>query len=355
MRLLLSSFLIFLFILASTSVLAQDKTGLKTSIAVDLVGEFNADKESNAADKFSPRSIDVMFYAPIDHLFDGVLSVAAHDEGGESVAELHEAFIGSSRVIPGLNFKLGQYFLGVGRLNRYHRHEWPFISAPMVHEKFFGEEGVIDSGLELSYLAPLPFYFDITVGATNGFVYGHSHNEGEKPKTPTYYTHLKFFESWGVWDVQPGISFLRRVSAEGLDMSLTGVDLTAKVKEGKTLKYLVQSEVWQRKTKTDEQSNEEIMTGMYVYPQYGFGDGVELGMRIDYFTVNTLKDASGKSVDNSDTAIVPTLTCRPSEFSSWRLSFKNQVYKVAEESPVENKIIELQATFMLGAHPSHAF
>ena len=125
--------------------------------------------------------------APIDQTFNGVLSFAAHREEGETVAEVHEAYLSTSNLIPRSTIRVGQFFLGVGRLNRFHRHEWSVIFAPHVQENFFGEEGALDSGVEYSWLAPLPFYLETTVGLTNGFTYGHAHNEGEKPRKPTHY------------------------------------------------------------------------------------------------------------------------------------------------------------------------
>lgn len=344
-----------IYFLVTTSAFAQDSTGLKTSVSVDIAGEFSADKESDAKDKIGPRSVDVIFYAPVDHIFDGVLALAAHDEAGVSMFELHEAYIGSSKIIPNLSFKLGQYFLGIGRLNHYHRHEWPFITAPEVHARFFGDEGVNDSGLEISYLVPLPFYLDITIGATNGFVYGHAHDEGTKPITPMYYSHIKFFESIGELDIQPGITLLKRHSSLGQKMSLYGFDLTGKVKKGKTLVFLWQSELWQRILEFEGSTKQEISTGFYMYPQMGLTNGLEFGVRVDYLTVNTLKDATGNSVDNSEAALVPTLSFRPSEFSLLRASYKQKRSQTDGEDNVDSKTFEFQATYNLGAHPSHAF
>src|SRR5690606_7614345 len=71
-----------------------------------------------------------------------------------------------------------------------HRHDWPFISAPKVHSEFFDQEGVADSGLEYSVLLPTPFFLDLTLGATNGWTYGHAHTEGTKPRQPNQYVRL---------------------------------------------------------------------------------------------------------------------------------------------------------------------
>jgi len=342
------------FFFSAHQVQAQDRTGMKTSVAVDLVGEFAGNPDSEAVDQFVPRSIDLMFYAPIDHLFDGTLSVAAHQEDGAALVELHESYVGSDKLIPGLKFRLGQFFLGIGRLNRFHQHEWPFISTPIVQSRFFDDEGLIDSGLEVSYLLPLPFYLDLTLGATNGFVYGHAHDAGEKPKAPTHYLHLLSFLEFDAIDFQPGLSMLNRNAADGSKMKLVGMDLTGKIRSGKVLRFLWQSEVWQRSF-TPLDGKEEISTGAYAFPQYGFDSGAEFGIRFDYLTVNTKKDATGSKVGNSETAIVPTLGYRPSEFSTWRMAYRIEKIESDDTDTIDNQVLEFQATYILGAHPAHDF
>jgi hypothetical protein len=332
---------------------AGDGTGLKTSVAVDLVGDANAKSDSGASDKLAPREVEFAVYAPIDHLFDGLMSLAAHNEGGASFFEIHEAFIGSDRLIPGSRFRIGKYFLGIGRLNRIHRHDWPFISAPIVHEKFFGAEGALDSGLEYSVLAPLPFYLDVTVGVSNGFTYGHSHTAGEKPIKPTHYARVATFASIGDLDMQPAINFLDRQAGNGEDMRLIGIDYTAKIKSRDIQKVFFQSEVWQR-TLQPKNADSETTIGYYVYPQYGFESHVLFGVRYDYLSVTSLKDASGNNIVNSESGFVPTLTYKPSEFSTFRLAYDIFENKQANETKKIQKI-EVQGTYILGAHPAHDF
>ena len=124
-----------------SSLARADSGGVQTSISVDIVGNAFARKEDPAT-KLAVREAEVFFYAPIDPIFDGVLGIAAHQEGGVALFEIHEATIGSTKLVPWSRFRVGQFFLGVGKLNSTHRHDWPFTSAPRVHQEFFGEEGV---------------------------------------------------------------------------------------------------------------------------------------------------------------------------------------------------------------------
>ncbi|HYX36988.1 MAG TPA: hypothetical protein VE954_28135 [Oligoflexus sp.] len=339
----------------SSPVWAQDPSGLKISASVDLVGSYKADQKSTAEDKFAPREAEIILTAPIDATFDGMLSFAAHQEEGEAVSELHEAYIRSSRLIPRSNIRAGQFFLGLGRLNRLHRHEWPIIVAPKVHEAFFGEEGALDSGIEYSYLAPLPFFLETTLGVTNGFTYGHAHDEGEKPKKPTHYARIAtYFDLPAQGGAQIALNYLSRTDAESTTTTLTGLDFTAKWREAGVLQYLVQSEIWHRTLTPDGGTSEETL-GAYVLPQYAFDAQLSLGILIDYLSVLSLKDAAGNTVDNSILGVVPTLTYKASEFSTLRVAYNHSQTQREDQADSTEKRLELQATFIMGAHPAHDF
>lgn len=336
-------------------VFADDGTGLKTTASVDMVGAFKADKESAATDRFDIREAEFMLYAPTDHLFDGLMSAAAHREGGVSIFEVHEAVISTTKLIPRSRLRFGQFFLGVGHLNRLHRHEWPFIFAPKVQHEFFGAEGALDSGGEYSFLTPLPFFLELTAGVTNGWTYGHSHNEGEKPRKPTHYGRVTTYIGLpGEGGAQTGLNYLSRTSAEDDKMTLLGVDVTAKWRSAGILNFLVQSEAWQR-VKKPLTGEEERSVGAYLFPQYALTSQVQAGILLDYYTVSTLKDITGAKIANSENRLVPTLTYKASEFSTLRVAYDWSIAKQDNQADRKNQVIETQATFMIGAHPAHDF
>ncbi len=339
---------------------ASDGGGLQTAIAVDAVGAFKADKDSAARDSFDIREAELTFYAPIDHIFDGKLSLAAHRESGVSLFEVHEATIGSSKLIPHSSFRIGQYFLGIGRLNRFHRHDWLFISAPKVYQEFFGNnglntEGVLDSGAEYSFLVPSSLFINITAGVTNGWVYGHAHDEGDKPKQPTHYVRVStFLEPSDDIGVALGANYLSRKSADGTEMTLYGIDGISKWSAGSYNMFLIQGEAWQRQQQL-EQGSKDVAMGSYLFPQYGFSKNLSVGCRFDYYTVTSLKDATGRKVHNADYAVVLTLTYKTSEFMTFKLDYNHETSTQAGQDDKTNRIIEFQTTFILGAHPAHDF
>ena len=138
----------------STIAAAQSVQNVNVSGTVDAIAPFSLD--STADNKLAIRSAEVLLYGPIDHVFDGMLNLAAHDEGGEYQAELHEAFFGCLQTDSALALSRGQVFLNVGRLNGFHQHDWPFATAPRMQRDFFSPaedtvhaEGASDTGVRV--------------------------------------------------------------------------------------------------------------------------------------------------------------------------------------------------------------
>ncbi len=341
-----------------------DSSGLKVSGSVDVVGSFKGNQFSTAPDRLDVREAELMLYGPIDHLFDGQLTLAAHPELGASVFEIHEAYVASSRLLPRTKFRIGQYFLGLGRLNHFHRHEWPFVSAPMIHAKLFGDEGVIDTGGEVAWIAPLPFYMDVTAGIANGWVFGHTHDAGAKPRQPTHYTRLGSYSDLPFdGGIQWGSTLLRRMDAWGGSTMIFGIDATAKWREGTYLKWLVQSEYWHRTQRIKQMDSdlgpEEALQGTYVLVQHGVSQVWDVGLRGDWYGIPTMRDAFGSSLRYNEYGMTPTLTWHPSEFSIWRVAGTYQVTRTESATDAWRDRprlgFEVQTTFNFGAHPAHEF
>ncbi len=347
--------ILFLLILLNVTILGQDNSlgGMKFGVNVDLV--HSSDLEENEH-LFKPREVELFFYGPVNHLFDASISVAAHNEGGEFQFELHEAWISSSSLVKNFDLKLGQYFLNIGRMNKVHRHEWPFISAPRFYEEMFGEEGVSDSGLEVNYRFPGSLNFSLLAGLASGRTFGHSHSEGEQPDLPTNYLRFGyFFEAFDWNGFELGVNYLNRINSEGDQTLFFGMDFVGKKKTGPTLKHLIQSEVWSRTSSFNVGGDDRHELGCYVYYQYGFTNEWALGARLDYFTDLSRKDFFGNTQKYYDLRAILSMTFQPSEFLRFKLDYSNGIEILDSTKLQQTNKIELQVTFNLGAHPSHDF
>lgn len=346
---------------------------LGVSAAVDLLHPASFDNDSE--NRFIVRDAEISLFGSIDHLFDGVLTFTGHSEKEGFHFEIHEAYVGSSKLIPRSRFRLGKFLLGVGRLNQFHRHDWPFITAPKVQRDFFNfgnspydAESAIDTGVEYSVLIPLPFYFDLTVGVTNGYEFGHSHAEAhehdhdhehdhptsKRPQSPLYYVrpafYLDFDDGAGLL---VGLNYLNRKDHSGIEMALTGVDATYKIRDGRRLKWLLQSEVWHRALHQTTEGDVSTL-GAYFYPQYGWSENTLFGVRFDAYSQLTYA-VEGEKKKNLDYAIVPTFTYKPSEFSRLRLAYTHDVNTTEGDADRNDRRIEFQFVYFLGAHPAHDF
>ncbi|MEN9809890.1 MAG: hypothetical protein RLZZ488_1457 [Pseudomonadota bacterium] len=338
------------------SAAASESDGLKTFVAIDVVGEaFRRDKQPKVQEALI-RGAELHLSAAIDPLFDGTLGIAAHPEDGVSIFELHEALISSSKLIPLTDVRLGQGFLAIGKLNRTHQHDWPFISVPLVHSTFFDSEGINDLLIDSTFNVPVGIPLSLTLGLAKGWNYGHAHSEGQRPKVPTHYARAQFFTEMPMnGGLQVGFNYLGRTDHDSESMRLLGLDFTTKWREGRTLVFFTQGEFWFRRL-APRNSAVENSLGFYLFPQTHLGYSTDLGVRFDSFTVLSLKDVSGTPLTNYRSAVIPTLTFRPSEFSTFRVAYG---WDFATDQPngtnVVNSKADVQVTYILGAHPAHEF
>jgi len=113
---------------------------------------------------FNMRHLELMFKADIDPYFRGWAIVGVEEDG----AELEEAVAMATALPWGLQLKLGKFFSDYSRLNAQHAHEWNFTDAPLVQHILLGDHGLNEKGVQLSWMAPTPFYLMLGVEALQG-------------------------------------------------------------------------------------------------------------------------------------------------------------------------------------------
>ncbi len=334
---------------------AQTAGGLQTAVSIDTLGRLGSPYEGNA-EKIEVREAEVLFFAPTDSVWDGMLNLAAHQEGGQSFFEIHEAYLTSSRWIPRSRLRIGQYFLGIGRLNSFHRHDWPFVSAPRVQREFFDSEGINDTGIEWSTLLPTHQFWELTAGVTSGWTFGHSHTVGARPQIPTVYAKITGYSDIGEnGGSQYGLNWLMREDSEQIQTQLLGIDFTGKWREGRTLTWLIQGELWTRNINYSSAAASEWSLGSYLYVQYATDPQWHYGLRLESIGNLSLKSATGERLPNTDFAAIPTFTFRNSEFSLFRAAYTLGFDRDPGEPFDLRQSLELQVTFNMGAHPAHDF
>jgi len=105
--------------------------------------------------------------ANIDPQFRGVATFALDPAGGVSV---ENAFVQTTTLGSGFNFKFGRYFSGLGYLNEQHAHAWDFVDQPLVYRTLWDNQ-LGEDGVQLKWLAPTDTFIELgaELGRGRGF------------------------------------------------------------------------------------------------------------------------------------------------------------------------------------------
>lgn len=348
---------LFAFICAIQPATASLTSDLNATAALDLSLPLLNERGTDEGFQVIPRSAELMFHGPVDHLFDGMVSFGGHTEEGEFFFELHEGYVSSSKLFEGSQFKLGKFFLGLGRLNQVHQHDWPFADVPVSHEEFFADEGVSDTGVEYSYLLPTDHFVQLTAGLTSSYCYGHCHDAGNKPNRPLVYIHpTTYFEISDESGLQLGLSYLNREDESSVQTQLFGFDVVLKKRTGKLLRWLVQAEAYFEDTQSPVEDSTGQKIGGYLYAQHGINNEHFVGLRFDAFSDLDQKFLTNNNVQkNLIAGLTSVYTWKPSEFASVRFSAGLHNYFRQSEKTVQDVVSNLQFVYILGSHPAHDF
>lgn len=346
-------------------------------------------------DGMGVREFEFSANSQIDQTWEGQLTLAYHKElyDDESETDVHEAFIFSPKVFDRATVKLGKFFLGFGRLNRFHRHDWIFTEAPIYHKSFFGNEGVSDTGAEYTALGNSDSLWKVTLGLVSGkeFVHshahsedgedeegeeegeesGHSHSEGQ-PYTPTGYMRISTFnEITPSEGYETGINFITRNDAEGTRFHYAGLDFIYKERVAQYVNHLFQAEAWSRTSYAKGENDGVEDLGAYFYYEKGLDRHHSLGFRYDFFKPGEAneheeeeeedheheghREIAGLHVLGNYNSYTAVYTYRNSEFMRTRFSIEHTTgIEIAEEESSVTKGL-LQIVFMIGAHPAHLY
>lgn len=146
---------------------------------------------------FTVQGVELNLRGAVDPYLRGNANILfSIDSGGESFTELEEAWLETVALPGNLQLRAGQLLSDFGRINSQHPHAWAFVDSPLVNARFLGPDGLRNPGARISWLAPTPFYTELSLGIQDsqgenaaGFRSGgHSHG-GEEEALPFGYRH----------------------------------------------------------------------------------------------------------------------------------------------------------------------
>ena len=139
------------------------------------------------------QEFEIAFDANVDPYLKATVIMSL--PGGSGI-ELEEGYVTTLGLPYSLQARVGKMYEAFGLHNRLHTHAFPFLDPPLVNRAIFGPEGLNDTGVELSWLAPLPWFAEVRGGVYDGqneFVFN-----GQKQEDLSY---LGRFEN--LWDLGP--------------------------------------------------------------------------------------------------------------------------------------------------------
>ena len=193
------------------------------------VDKANAGTFRERENRFFPREIELAFFGQIDPYARGEIRIEAGEEtaGQETGVSLAEAHLTLLTLPFNTQLKMGQMRNRYGWSNQIHAHDLPWTDVPGVHRAFFGEEGLVEKGAELTWVPDLPFYLEFLAGVFDG------DNEAAfgrgKITEPLVTGRVRgFFEFADEHALQVGVSLAHGLIAERQRHTLPGFDVRYK-------------------------------------------------------------------------------------------------------------------------------
>ena len=341
-----------------------------------LQGMESTEEAEGPENGFNLREVELGLSAEVDPYFRAWATVAVDEEG----AGFEEATLQTTSLPYGLTLSGGKIKSGIGRLNRQHAHAWDFLDAPLVYQAMFGDEGLSDKGVQLTWLVPTPFYLLLGTEVFNGGN-AQSFNVADSEEMPHHDAPRLFtaFVKAGP-DLGPnhalqfGLSALSGRQQRWTDETSSGADgfsrlfgadfvykYDAKHSHGQG-DFILQGEYLYRDqdldgvTEWSESSWTAQQDGYYVQGLYGFLPRWRSGFRWDQVglvnEVNPLDDEKASYDDSRRLSAV--LDCKLSEFSLVRTQIGQGWYETdAGCEKAFECALQWQVTF--GKHGAHDF
>lgn len=310
----------------------------------DFLGNYANRKTQSGRKRFSLREAEFGFSAAIDPYTKGTF-VFSKPEDEE--LEVEEGYITLLSLPFGLQAKLGKMRSPFGKLNTTHTHDLPQVDRPNVYNHFFGDEGLVESGVALSKILPTPWFSSIDVQVGNGDsnpLFG-----GGRFSRPVIISHLKqFFELSNTQTVEVGLS-----TASGPSMnhtpsrlsSIGGLDITYRWLPTNQYHALIwQTELMAAKNPSPGFRSDRLWGG-YSYMEYKLNNRWSAGLRVDYTQLPQV-------ANTSEVAFAPYVDYWQSEFARWRLQYK---HTFANQQVQSSDQAFLQYSVIMGLHPPHTF
>ena len=330
---------------------AQPRSSLSFNPDIGVIGDFQGSYISKGEKNFDMylNETEISLQATVDPYAraDFFLSFARDPETGKYTATVEEGYVTTLSLPAKLQLKAGKFREAVGKINPAHPHALPFIDLPNAYVNLFGEEGLNDEGVSLSWLVPIKaFYQELIVQTTSGFSESPAFARSEGNHL-VYLGHLK--NSFTLSDnatLELGITGISGPNDSARTTNIAAGDLTYKWKPVQMNTY--HSLTWQSEFfyshNRQAENNAVNAVGLYSFLQYQLAKRTFLTGRYDY---------GEKPYNNSikEQAYSLTFGWYATEFSKMELEAKTS------DDNIESRFYQawLRWIFVIGAHGAHQY
>ncbi len=349
----------------------------------------HADHGHGLRDGFQVRSAEVTFQAAITPKLE-LFATGFFGEGG--ARELEEAYLAARALPGGFGFKAGKFLSDIGYLNNQHPHTWDFVDQNLAYSTLLGEHGLMDKGVQLTWLAPLPIFTRLGIEALAadeqerfGAFVGHEDDGFERradfPRLTTVFAKFapdlgrRDATQFGLWwahaeqqqEVHP------EPAPHGLqgDADLYGLDWVYKHDSGKAYgegDWKLQAEYLrgakhlnvvfhETKPAVVGQKRDFTEDAVYVQGTWFFAPRWEAGLRWERagLTVNEVEGPAGRLKDwDSSDRWSAMLTFHFTEYTRARLQL-SQADIATDDGNESFSQVFVQVQHAIGAHGAHPF
>lgn len=307
------------------------------------------------------QEIEIQLGANVDPYWRAQAVLAIHSEVEENSDhrhfELHpeEVYL-ESLSLPRVTLKIGKFLAEFGKHNTLHRHTFPFIDAPLVHQKVFGEEGLNEAGVSLSALLPSSWFSEVTgqyLAGENELLFA----------SPTKDDGTGIIHWRNLWDLSDESTFDVTLSAARGGNYLKGAtwiyDVSTTLKWRPIKSSNERSLNWVTEFLSADRQNFEYgrIGGVSTWVQWQLKRRWWVQGRFDLLglpAANSLRlDSEGNEVDETRRTRTSLLIgFIPTEFSSIRLQYSQLQSRF---QPMRIDTVQLQINASIGPHPAHNY
>ncbi|MBT3266635.1 hypothetical protein HN371_05735 [Candidatus Poribacteria bacterium] len=326
----------------SANVLYLADTDLRSRDDADPAGrddhEPAADVHSHGSDESlgaRVQEFELRLTSFVDPHVKADITLSTH---GVADAELEEAFVTTLGLPGDLALKAGKFLGAFGKQNPLHTHQFPLVERPLAHDDLFGEEGLNEVGVEVSWLAPVDWFLDVVGGVYNGDNPGLFHSEDEEEVAFLgRFRNLVDLNDETTLEVG-GSGLTGRNEESDTRSNVVGADVTLKWSPLETQRYkalTLQAEY----LRGDVQG--EVREGAVAHAQFRLSRHWWVQGAGDWLTED----------DHTTTRVRALVAYVPTEFQTLRLQYGATS---PEDADTEHRV-SLQYNFTIGSHPAHAY